>query len=369
MRKCLKSRQLLSTLGALGVLLLWAPGALADPRCARVLAHYERVHPRATWEYDWTTAIFLYGAVTYTQRFAQAGWEATALERLFGELRARAPAVTMPDLASMSLPATLVHTPAALELRRLSEEFFRTEPRNALGAIDHVGARHRFAWFLPPTHWFSASALWADSMIMTVLNGFRLAQLRGDEDGMAFFLGQVELFHRHLRDERSGLYKHAYYLSDGARVPRTGFWARGNLWIDLGLIELLAALPPGHAARARLTALLLEHLRALQRVPTTQGLHTLLDDEESYVETSATALLAYVLKKAQRLNLIDESFTAWQHALTAVVLSRVEGDSLTGVSGPTTAFPYAFYYKHLVQPRADLSYGVGAFLLLCSELD
>lgn len=274
-------------------------------------------------------------------------------------LKAKAPKITTPDLAALSLAGVLARDEGVIQA---SEAFLKSEPLNQIGALDHVGQRHFFSWFVP-------SSLWADSIVMYVLNGYKMAKLKGDLARQQFFIDQALLFQQYLRDPVTGLYKHAYYVKSKTTVPQEHFWARGNLWISLALVDMLEDAP-----HENLHKMLVDHMEALAKYADIEnGLRTLLDDPSADFETSATALFAYTLRKGIRLGLVSKTHRPLSEAMTKAVWRKLvkvkEGElSLTGISGPTTALKWPFYYKHLVGQQADTSYGVGAFLLLCSEL-
>lgn len=346
--------------------LLVCSSATASVGCQKLLQQYLSSHEK--WDYDWTTAIFLYGAQTYLN-VKPAPEQEAQIEATYTQLAGQIPSVTTPDLAALSLAAqSWKKTPATAAIIAASEKYFTTEPLNAVGALDHVGARHWTGWFYP-------SSVWADSVIMYVLNGQRLALRTGDTAKVDFFLHQAELLHRLLLNPTTGLYKHAYFVGSRTTVPEKFHWARGNLWMSLGLLELISGLSPSHPSYAKLRDHWTAHLTALLRyyVPG-KGLRTLLDDssEESYFEASATALLAYVLLKGDRLGLLLEAQKKSTSDVVRVAQSflKTEKDTvlLQDISGPTTALNWDWYYTHVVGKVENESYGVGSYLLLCSEL-
>jgi unsaturated rhamnogalacturonyl hydrolase len=85
-------------------------------------------------------------------------------------------------------------------------------------------------------------------------------------------------------------------------------WARGNCWITVSIpdfIELLN-LQPGDGLREFLVSTLKAQIDALVKYqdPKTGLWHTLIDDPNSYVESSATAGFAYGILKAVRTRLL-----------------------------------------------------------------
>lgn len=350
----------------------------------RVLRRYLRLHPPSSWDYDWTTAIFLYGSIRYCERFSVTSSACTFIDDFFSQFkREDLPVVTMPDLAAMALPATQWLPYASKNARanieailKNTKTFFDSEPLNRNHVFDHVGKRHSFYWWLPPTSWFMPSSVWADSAIMYGLNGIFLAKAQSDQKLEEFSFEQLSKIQTLLIDPTTGLYKHAYFISFDLFAPRESYWARGNGWIALSLVEALSQVRPENAFTPRLKTALNSLLERLQPFfDSENGFRTLLGSPSAsnYFESSSSALYVYSLLKAIRLGLAPKDAMplakSYQEVLTRKYLVE-ESDSevsVTGISGPTTAIPFDWYYTRLVPIKSDVSYGVGAFLLLLSE--
>lgn len=301
--------------------------AISDP-CQNIFLSSLAANAPAEADYDWTTAVYLYGAVKYAQ--AKHPEYVRKLEPYFDQLTGKIPQIHTPDEAALSLPASFLQTASAKKIVEASRTYFSQEPRNSLGVIDHVGSRGILGKLYP-------SSVWADSLIMSVLNQLKISNA-GTSEG--------ETILKNLKSD-SGLYYHAYYPGPGWKFPVNHFWARGNLWVALYLAETGSPDLSGF-----ITTLKKYYFRG-------KGFHTLIDDSESAFESSATALFGYVLEKA------DDPDVELRKDIRETLNSFVKDQEFTGVSGPTTAFPYAFYYKALV-PSGVYPYGTGAFLLWCS---
>jgi unsaturated rhamnogalacturonyl hydrolase len=100
-------------------------------------------------------------------------------------------------------------------------------------------------------------------------------------------LSQIEL----LFDETEALFHH--FWMEQSRQRNGVLWGRGNGWGLLGLTTTLACLPASDPGARRILDVLrrlAERLRALQTPE--GGWHTVLNDPESYVETSISAFVA-----------------------------------------------------------------------------
>ncbi|MEI2301900.1 glycoside hydrolase family 88/105 protein [Ensifer sp. MJa1] len=143
-----------------------------------------------------------------------------------------------------------------------------------------------------------------------------------------------------------GLYAHGYDDSRKQRWsdPTTGkspaVWARAVGWLAMALVDVLALLPDDRATAAlrQRTRLLLDELIARQ---TPAGLWMQVLDEPdlkgNYEESSASAMLAYALLRADRLGLAepDRAASAGNKALDALLSRRLDTDD-EGVTRLTT---------------------------------
>jgi rhamnogalacturonyl hydrolase YesR len=341
-----------------------------------VVAQFRQVHPPATWTYDWTTAIFFYGA-------AQAGVSKPDLRRDFSDVVKLKPTdIDSPDLSAMSLPAVLLLEGAEkaeqipfLQTIQASKTFFANEPLNEGGVFDHVGRYNRLNPWLPPSSWVIPSSVWIDSSVMYALNGVTIASYEQDQKRLSFFTEQLRRIHKLLWDPRAELYKHAYYFATKSFAPTDGFWARGNLWMTVALLETSQKV--SGPEKKEFEDLFRQHITSLRRRADLQnGLKTMMDYDAptNTFETSASALYAYALMKGSRLGILPASYGVDGKTLARNLVSRnlkqvAPGRvSVQGISCPTTAMSWPWYYTRVVGTCPDESYGVGAVLMMFSEL-
>lgn len=169
---------------------------------------------------------------------------------------------------------------------------------------------------------------------------------------------QVEL----LFDEGEDLFHH-FWMERNAR--RNGvLWGRGNGWGLLGLTSTLQFLPASDAGALRLMEVLrrlAERLRSLQTEE--GGWHTVLDDPESYVETSVAAFVADGLATAIRCGWLDRGrYLPVVHAALGFLRRHVRPDGLlAGVSYETFPSTRREHYREM--PRGGtVPWGQGPLL-------
>jgi rhamnogalacturonyl hydrolase YesR len=138
-------------------------------------------------------------------------------------------------------------------------------------------------------------------------------------------------------------------------------WARANGWALMTKIELLDALPVNHPGRPYILQMLKAHVKGLAALQDGTGFwHQLLDRNDSYLETSATAIYTYCIARAVNKGWLDAkaygpmALLAWNAVSTKINANgQVEGTCV----GTGMGFDPAFYYYRPVNVFAAHSYG------------
>lgn len=107
------------------------------------------------------------------------------------------------------------------------------------------------------------------------------------------------------------------------------FWGRGNGWVAAGLAELLSELPESNSQYTSILAGYKKMMTALLQYQSEDGMwRQLIDEEESWKETSSTAMFGYAISVGVKKGILPKSnFTpAYQKAwLSLVDYINVEG--------------------------------------------
>ena len=212
------------------------------------------------------------------------------------------------------------------------------------------------------------NSLWLDDLFMSVP---ALAQ-GGEYTGNAAYFDdavrQVLQFSERMFNKDKGLYMHAYI--EGTDAHPQFHWGRANGWAIMTMVELLEVLPEDHVGRADVLDYLRRHIRGLASYQSSEGLwHQLLDRNDSYLETSATAIFTYAIARSINRGYVDAraygpvATLAW-NALATKVNDRgqVEGTCV----GTGMGFDPAFYYYRPVNVYA--AHGYGPVLLAGAEM-
>ena len=210
--------------------------------------------------------------------------------------------------------------------------------------------------------------LWADTLFMTALflakAGVVLDRPVLIDEAEYQFLIHI----RYLQDKITGLFYHGWTF-DRRHNFANAFWARGNAWFTAAAVELYDITGRDNAAMHMIHSAWLDQLFALWKLQRVTGLFTtLLDDESSYSETSATAGIAYGILKGLRLGWVSGTrYEEMGHLAADAVLGQIdETGAVQGVSGGTGMGHDLAHYKNIiVTPTA---YGQGLTFLMLTEL-
>lgn len=171
-------------------------------------------------------------------------------------------------------------------------------------------------------------------------------------------LPQVEL----LFDEEEDLFHHFWMENTGRR--NGVLWGRGNGWGLLGLTSMLQFLPPSDPGAGRLVEVLQRLARRLRSLQTPDGgWHTILDDPESYIETSIAAFVADGFATAISGGWLDrDGYMPVVHSAWAFLRQHIQADGrLAGVSYETFPSTRPQHYREM--PRdAVVPWGQGPLL-------
>ena len=212
------------------------------------------------------------------------------------------------------------------------------------------------------------NTLWLDDLYMSVPALAQMGALTGDRRYFDDGVKQVTQFAQRMFNREKGLFMHGWV--QGMEVHPEFHWARANGWALMTMVELLDVLPADHPGRGAVLELLRAHVRGLAARQSGSGFwHQLLDREDSYLETSATAIYAYAMARAIDRGWIDPLaygpavLLAWNAVTTKVnVQGQVEGTCV----GTGMGFEPAFYYHRPTSVYA--AHGYGPVLLAGAEI-
>lgn len=245
-------------------------------------------------------------------------------------------------------------------IRDWAEWVMTSLPRTQEGGFQHI-----------TTHDVNAEHLWDDTLFMTVLFLFRAGLALNEKSWREEAKYQFLLHIKYLHSARTGLWYHGFCF-EGRHYFGEAFWARGNSWYTVGAVDFVEWLKEAPDTNDCVTRMILntwkeQCMKLIELQDPETGLwHTLLDHADSYLETSASAAIAYGLLKGVRLGLLDESCREPAQKAFHGVLAQVAEDGIVeGVSyGTAVGWTLDFYREIPIEPTA---YGQGLAFLMLTE--
>ncbi|GAB3647030.1 glycoside hydrolase family 88 protein [Echinicola sediminis] len=210
--------------------------------------------------------------------------------------------------------------------------------------------------------------LWLDDMFMSVPALAQMGDLTGETKYFDEAIRQVLAFSKRMFNPQKGIYMHGWV--EGANNFPQFHWGRANGWAFMTLVELLDVLPEDYPGRAEVMSYFLAQAEGLASYQSNKGLwHQLLDKNDSYLETSATAIYTYGFAKAINNGWLDYrvfgpmTLLAWSGVASQVnETGQVEGTCV----GTGMGFDPAFYYHRPVSVYA--AHGYGPVMLAGAEM-
>jgi rhamnogalacturonyl hydrolase YesR len=212
------------------------------------------------------------------------------------------------------------------------------------------------------------NTLWLDDLYMGVPALAQMGKFTGNNKYYDDAVKQVRQFAKRMFNEQEKVYMHGWVES--METHPEFHWARANGWALMAKTELLDVLPVTHPGYAFVLQQFKKHVAGLAAYQSGSGFwHQLLDRNDSYLETSATAIYAYCIAHACNKGWIDPviyapmAMAAWNAVSTKINdKGQVEGTCV----GTGMAFDPLFYYYRPVNVFA--AHGYGPVLLAAAEM-
>ena len=244
--------------------------------------------------------------------------------------------------------------------------YYRLTPKNPDGGFWHGCTRR--------------NQMWLDGLYMAgpFMTEYGVRFQRPDMIDEVVF--QAALMREKTRDEKTGLWKHAWdyerreVWADHVTGKSPEFWGRSMGWVPVALLQESELLPEGSEARKKQADLACELLTALLpwQDPESGLWYQVTNkgsDPKNWPESSCTCLYAAALSMAIRLGLMDPALRSRIekaiHGVMKYVSEDANGLLIGNICIGTGVGDYPFYCARPTSVN-DL-HGVGSFLLLCTE--
>jgi unsaturated rhamnogalacturonyl hydrolase len=204
--------------------------------------------------------------------------------------------------------------------------------------------------------------LWADDLYMSVPFLVRMGKFTGEKKYYDDAMRQVFNFSKYLWDPFRELYYHCWF-SD-TKQNGVAHWGRCNGWVMMAQTHLLNYLPNDYPRRDSLLRNLEKQIIGVSKYQDAQGLwHQILDKNDSYQESSCTAMFVYCIARAINENWIDKRYASiaiegWEGLKKQMITP--EGNVKSICIGTGIQNDLIFYYKR--PALTDDSHGIGAII-------
>jgi unsaturated rhamnogalacturonyl hydrolase len=212
------------------------------------------------------------------------------------------------------------------------------------------------------------NSLWLDDLYMSVPALAQMGVLTGERSYFDDAVKQIVQFSERMFVGEKGLYMHGWI---GGMEPHPVFhWGRANGWAIMAMTELLTVLPQEHPGREKVLAIYRAHVRGIAATQGGAGLwHQLMDRNDSYLETSASAIFTYCIARGINQGWLDARAyvpvvsLGWNAVAKQV---NAKGQVENVCVGTGMGFDPAFYYYRPVSVYA--AHGYGPVLLAGAEM-
>ena len=170
-----------------------------------------------------------------------------------------------------------------------------------------------------------------------------------------------------LEQDSDGLWFHGYFVKQKKHAPFK--WGRGNGWAMVATVEALSAMPENDPLRPQVLAILRKQIEGLKRLQAPDGMwRQVLDQPQTWEETSCTAMFAFGIARAVNRGWIDTSDMAIARRAFAGIAKNVTPDGAVDgtCEGTGIGMSLDFYLKRQRPP--DDPHGCGPVILAGTEI-
>ena len=201
---------------------------------------------------------------------------------------------------------------------------------------------------------------------------------------------QFFLVVKNMRDERTGLYYHAFDYSremfwcDKVTGLSSNYWLRALGWYAMAMLDTLDKADPAVSEPyEKLKKIFVDFMDAMLRYQDESGMWyqvvNLGDMDRNYLETSGSSIMAYALLKGVRLGFLSESYKEFgKKAFDGICKNKLSSDEngelhldgiclVAGLGGKDRRDGTYGYYMSEPVVKDDAK-GVGPFLLAYTEM-
>ena len=254
------------------------------------------------------------------------------------------------------------------EYRKLCDQWaewlMKELPRTEEGGFQHTTTKDAGKGLLN----MNENQIWIDTLFMSVLFLAKWGVTANRKDYIDEAVHQFLIMVKYLYEKKTGLFYHAWSFSERSNFGGV-FWCRGNCWYTAACMDFMEILGDwlDSSVRQILTDTYKAQVRALYHLQAADGLwHTVLDDPDSYEETSGSAGILYGVLKGLHMGVLPADYEEMAVRGIRAVIKQVEQDgTVTGVSAGTPVGKDREHYKRIM--TAPMAYGQSLCMMALSE--
>jgi unsaturated rhamnogalacturonyl hydrolase len=332
----------------------------ADATIAMMRREYENFEPDIH-RWDWQPGVGLYGLVR--------AYEVLGEPRFLDYCRAYVDRLLEEDKPCYSVNASIMFEAVLklyehsndpryrTELRYFLRWLLRSAPKCQNDCLEHTWNEVKVKL---------VEQVWIDTVFMAGIVLADCSRILGREDCRDESLRQFRAHQLCLQCPETGLYHHLYEGNTDSYMAGA-FWGRGNGWMAASVVDALTAVGVTDPHWEAVVDSFQRQMGAVRQLQSPNGMfHTILTDQDTYLEMSATSALGYAALRGVRLGILNGEFQSMgEQALNAVV-DHIRPDGIVDrVSSGTSGFiTYNEYNTIPISPRL---YGQALAILLLSE--
>jgi unsaturated rhamnogalacturonyl hydrolase len=348
----------------------------AEAACYSLMAKYkpEALPPVGRWHYH--QGVFLSGM--------ERCWRATQKKKYYEYLKLWVDSLILPDGGIKNYdPTQLDDIQPGILLFDLYQKTGDKRYKKALNTL----VSHLLTWKKNQKGGFwhkgeYPNQMWLDGLYMAGPIAVQYGNTFGENNFFDLITFQALLMEKQMKDEKTGLFYHAWDESKKAEWanPETGksseFWGRAIGWYATAIVDILDFLPQTHKNHNELVSILKDLLISLIKYQDTASgrWYQVVDKSDfpdNWLENSCTSLYVYAIAKAIRKGYLDHHYLqyAWKGYQGVIDTLKFDENGSVLIGDICVGTNVGDYAHYIARPTSvnDL-HGAGAFILMCVEI-
>lgn len=172
-----------------------------------------------------------------------------------------------------------------------------------------------------PERW----TIWADDLFMSVPLLVRMGIITNQNKYFDEAAKQIINFNKYLSDPATNLYKHGWFSKTNQQSKI--FWGRANGWVLWAESDALNYLPKDNKYYIEVERIFINQIKGILACQDSSGMwHQVLDDKNSYEETSCTAMFIAASASGITSGILDKNLSAYVFKAWKALQTKITSD-------------------------------------------